>query len=317
MFQSIYKSEYCIYSSRRYSVSRPRKFKKQSKPLPKPENSIRIAKFIARCNLCSRRAAEKWIEEGRVVVDGKVVKTPAFNITAENIVSVDGTQVTPPPPRLFLHYKRPGVLVQHNEDKKGRPVLFNIFKEQLKFPELISVGRLDYMSEGLILLTNDGELARYFELPQNGIERVYHVFVQGILDKQLLDNLKDGIAIGKVTYGPVKVVVKKEDESKLSKLEITLNEGKNREIRRIMSYLGLKVNRLVRVKYGEYKLGDLKLGDVQEVKLPKKMIKKTNPAWSWFKNQVNNGESNEGDEDIPIADLVNKENTRQKLDSDI
>eukprot|EP01125_Pyxidicula_operculata_P007193 TRINITY_DN2445_c0_g1_i2.p1 TRINITY_DN2445_c0_g1~~TRINITY_DN2445_c0_g1_i2.p1 ORF type:complete len:174 (+),score=29.34 TRINITY_DN2445_c0_g1_i2:617-1138(+) len=173
------------------------------------------------------------------------------------------------------------------------------------------------MSEGLILLTNDGELARYFELPQNGIERVYHVFVQGILDKQLLDNLKDGIAIGKVTYGPVKVVVKKEDESKLSKLEITLNEGKNREIRRIMSYLGLKVNRLVRVKYGEYKLGDLKLGDVQEVKLPKKMIKKTNPAWSWFKNQVNNGESNEGDEDIPIADLVNKENTRQKLDSDI
>lgn len=233
------------------------------------EEKERIAKRIARAGLCSRRDAERWILQGRVAVDGQVITTPATIVTDKMQVMVDGNPLNEAPsPRVWLHYKRVGLLTTHH-DPQGRPTIFDSLPSSL--PRVISIGRLDLNSEGLILLTNDGELARYAELPSTGWARSYRVRVYGVVDKAALVALTEGITIEGVTYGRIEAEIAKGVEAKSRSntwLFMTLFEGKNREIRKVLAYLGLRVNRLIRMTYGPFSLGSLKPGDVKEVSSP-------------------------------------------------
>jgi len=229
------------------------------------EEKERIAKRIARAGLCSRRDAERWILEGRVAVDGQIITTPATIVTNKMQVMVDGKPINEAPsPRVWLHYKPVGLLTTHH-DPQGRPTIFESLSSSL--PRVISIGRLDLNSEGLILLTNDGELARYAELPSTGWARSYRVRVYGFVDKAALATLTEGITVEGVTYGRIEAEIAKEAENTRTNtwLFMTLFEGKNREIRKVLAYLGLRVNRLIRMTYGPFSLGNLKPGDVKEV----------------------------------------------------
>lgn len=229
------------------------------------EEKERIAKRIARAGLCSRRDAERWILEGRVAVDGQIITTPATIVTNKMQVMVDGKPINEAPsPRVWLHYKPVGLLTTHH-DPQGRPTIFESLSSSL--PRVISIGRLDLNSEGLILLTNDGELARYAELPSTGWARSYRVRVYGFVDKAALATLTEGITVEGVTYGRIEAEIAKEAENTRTNtwLFMTLFEGKNREIRKVLAYLGLRVNRLIRMSYGPFSLGNLKPGDVKEV----------------------------------------------------
>lgn len=227
----------------------------------------RIAKKMARAGLCSRRDAEKWIAQGRVKVNGKVLDTPACVVTdADNIV-VDGKPIKgKEPARLFLFHKPVGLVTTH-KDEKDRATIFDSLPSHL--PRVISVGRLDLNTEGLLLLTNDGELSRYLELPSTGWRRNYRVRVHGRVDVKKLEALKSGITIEGIYY---KSIDAKIDDSAAEKsgtntwLSVTLKEGKNREIRKVMDALGLKVNRLIRVSYGPFQLGNIRPQEVVEVK---------------------------------------------------
>jgi len=225
----------------------------------------RIAKCLARAGLCSRRDAERWVLEGRVTVDGTVLTTPAVLVTDTMRVMVDGKPLKEPlPPRLWIYHKPTGVVTTHR-DPQGRPTVFGSLPPSM--PRVISIGRLDLNSEGLLLLTNDGKLSRYAELPSTGWARSYCVRVYGAVDKVSLSALGQGITIDGVAYGRIEAEVAEGRGSRGTNtwLLMTLYEGKNREIRKVLAFLGLRVNRLIRVSYGPFALEDLKAGQVREV----------------------------------------------------
>lgn len=222
----------------------------------------RIAKAMARAGLCSRREAERWIVEGRVSVDGEIIKDPALNVTSANVVVVDGKPMpAAESPRLWRFHKPPG-LVTTERDPQGRPTVFDALPKSL--PRVLSVGRLDLNSEGLLLFTNDGEVARQLEMPSTGWARRYRVRIFGAVTQSKLDRLGKGVTIEGVRYGAISAEIERQTGSNAWVI-VTLKEGKNREIRRVMEHLGFSVNRLIRISYGPFDLGTLERGDVLEV----------------------------------------------------
>jgi 23S rRNA pseudouridine2605 synthase len=226
---------------------------------------IRIAKRMADAGVCSRREAERWIAEGRVVVNGVCIDTPATLVGPEDQVSVDGTMLgANSAERLFLYHKPTGQLTTHR-DPEGRETVFEALPKDL--PRVVSVGRLDQNSEGLLLLTTSGALARLLELPSTGLERTYRVRVRGTPTAESIAQLKRGMTVEGVRYGPVIAELERGQSAGVNKwMLVTLTEGKNREIRRVFDHLGHSVSRLIRVSYGPFSLGKLPLGVVMEVK---------------------------------------------------
>ena len=222
----------------------------------------RIAKVMARAGLCSRRQAERWIAAGRVRVDGEAVTSPAVNVSPGQRVTVDGKPLPAvEPPRLWCYHKPTGLITSHS-DPQGRPTVFERLPGSL--PRVVSVGRLDLTSEGLLLLTNDGALARTLELPATGWTRRYRVRVFGTVDEDRLAKLEEGLTVGDARYGPVHARLDSRRGAN-AWLAVSLKEGKNREVRNVMEQLGLKVSRLIRVAYGPFQLGRLPRGRVREI----------------------------------------------------
>jgi 23S rRNA pseudouridine2605 synthase len=223
----------------------------------------RIAKVMARAGLCSRRDAERWIADGRVSVNGETLSTPAFTVGPRDRVVVDGKPLpVAEAPRLFLYHKPPG-LVTSARDEKNRPTVFSSLPPGL--PRVISVGRLDLNSEGLLLLTNDGGLARYLELPANALRRRYRVRAHGTVRRDDLKKIEQGVTVEGVNYGPIEAILDRLQTSSNTWITVTLKEGKNREIRKVMGHIGLEVSRLIRTAYGPFELGDLPPAAVIEV----------------------------------------------------
>ena len=222
----------------------------------------RIAKRIAAAGVCSRRDAERWILAGRVSVNGKVLRTPACLVGDEDIIKVDGKEISAKPKTRVWLYHKPTGLVTTARDPQGRPTVFGALPADM--PRVISVGRLDLNSEGLLLLTNDGEWARKMELPSSHLKRTYRVRVHGKIPSDLVEQLAKGRTVDGIHYAPCKVKIEKGKGSN-SWLIMTLEEGKNREIRRLMASFGIQVARLIRISYGPYELGDLEKGEVKEV----------------------------------------------------
>ncbi len=224
--------------------------------------STRIAKIMARAGVCSRRDADRWIEQGRVRVDGKVVTVLGTQIDDPSRLKVDGQPLpTIQPERLWLYYKPVGLVTTHR-DPEGRATVFAALPDSL--PRLISVGRLDQYSEGLLLLTNDGHLAREMELPSTKLVRIYSVHVSGSINMDHLTTLTKGVCIDNITYTWSQVVYEKKT-SNGGWVTIKMQEGKNREIRKVMDHFGYKVVRLIRTDYGPFSLGKLKAGEIREV----------------------------------------------------
>ena len=223
----------------------------------------RIAKAIARAGLCSRREAEAWIAAGRVALNGEVIASPARNVTRADRISVDGQPLpSRERTRLFLYHKPRGLLTSH-ADPGGRPTIFSALPKGL--PRLISVGRLDINTEGLLLLTNDGSLARVLELPATGWLRRYRVRAHGRVTPEQLARLTAGITIDGIRYGPIEATLDRAQGSNVW-LAFAIREGKNREVKNVLGHLGLKVNRLIRVSFGPFQLGELPVGAIVEVK---------------------------------------------------
>jgi len=219
-----------------------------------PPKGERIAKVIARAGLASRREVERWIAEGRVNLDGKVLTTPAVVVGPESRIVVDGKLLPMAgPARLFRFHKPRGMLTTAH-DPEGRPTIYDGMPPGL--PRLMPVGRLDFNSEGLLLLTNDGGVKRHLELPATGWTRRYRVRVHGNPNPEALRLLKNGITVEGVTYGPIEAMIERQQGTNCW-LFMTLTEGKNREIRRVLDHMALPVNRLIRVAYGPFQLGDL------------------------------------------------------------
>ncbi|MBN2751917.1 MAG: rRNA pseudouridine synthase [Rhodospirillaceae bacterium] len=234
------------------------------------EKGERIAKAIARAGVCSRREAEARIAAGRVVLNGRRVETPATLVGPDDVIKVDGTPLPDrSPPRLWRYHKPVGQLTTH-KDPEGRATVFDNLPAGL--PRVISVGRLDLNSEGLLLLTNDGELARRLELPSNAWTRRYRVRVHGMVRQDDLDRLTTGLTVDGVRYGPVKATLDRQPGAN-AWVEVVLTEGKNREVRKLMEAIGLTVNRLIRVHYGPFALGDLPPGAAAEI--PPKILRET------------------------------------------
>ncbi|ALL12066.1 pseudouridine synthase [Caulobacter henricii] len=238
----------------------------QDGDLDDPSTGERVAKALARAGVASRREVERLIEAGRVAINGKVLTTPAVKIGPGDFLTVDGKLVAErEPTRLFRYNKPTGLMTTHN-DPKERPTVFQALPREL--PRLISVGRLDLNSEGLLLLTNDGELSRKLEAPNNGWVRRYRVRAFGNTDQARLDRLKDGVTIEGIRYGSIEARLDKAQDKAGGKnvwITIALTEGKNREIRRVLEHLDLKVNRLIRLSYGPFALATLMPGQVEEV----------------------------------------------------
>ena len=223
----------------------------------------RIAKRMARAGLCSRRDAERWIADGRVKVNGKTLQTPACVVTAKDHILVDEKDIpVTERTRLWLLNKRSGLVTTSN-DPEGRKTVFEVLPEDL--PRVMSVGRLDINTEGLLLLTNDGGLSRALELPSTGWLRRYRVRAHGTITQPELDTLKDGIAVDGVLYGSIEAELERQQGSNVW-LTFAMREGKNREVKKVLAALSLDVNRLIRTSYGPFQLGDLRPGEVQEVR---------------------------------------------------
>jgi 23S rRNA pseudouridine2605 synthase len=222
----------------------------------------RIAKVLARAGLCSRRDAERWIAEGRVAVDGTVLTSPAVTVTVDSDIRVDGKPVAAPERTRLWRYHKPAGLVTTHRDERGRPTVFSALPSGL--PRLISIGRLDLNSEGLLLLTNDGALARRLELPATGWVRRYKVRVHGLVDAARLGPLARGVTIDGVSYGPIRARLDRQQGSN-AWITLSLQEGKNREVRRVLEHLGYPVTRLIRLAYGPFQLGHLARGEIEEV----------------------------------------------------
>jgi 23S rRNA pseudouridine2605 synthase len=227
----------------------------------KPEGE-RIAKAIARSGLCSRRDAERMIAEGRVKLDGVVVASPALNVTQDNVIQVDDKPLQERQPARLWRYHKPSGLVTTHKDEKSRPTVFANLPSSLG--RVVSVGRLDFNSEGLLLLTNDGEIARRLEMPASGWVRKYRVRLFGKVTQADLDKLATGTTIAGVVYGPIVADIER-SKGVYSWATVSLKEGKNREVKRVMESLGLKVARLIRVTYGPFQLGQLGEGQVEEI----------------------------------------------------
>ena len=235
---------------------------KQPAAPPQEKTGDRIAKVIARAGVCSRRDAEKLIEAGRVAVNGGTITSPALNVSDDVIVTVDGKPIPTLSPTKLWRYHKPAGLVTSHRDPEGRPTVFASLPPHL--PRVVSVGRLDINSEGLLLLTNDGELARRLELPAQGWLRRYRVRVHGDVTQKDLDRLANGTTIDGVRYGPVTAELER-TKGHNSWATVSLKEGKNREVKRLMEHLGLKVARLIRVSFGPFHLGHLPEGAVDEI----------------------------------------------------
>jgi 23S rRNA pseudouridine2605 synthase len=230
--------------------------------MSEPHQGDRIAKVIARAGLASRREAEQWIAAGRVCVNGVAISSPALNVTATDRITVDGNPLPQRErARLFLLHKARGLVTTHS-DPEGRPTIFAALPKSL--PRLISIGRLDLNTEGLLLLTNDGELARTLELPQTAWLRRYRVRALGRVTQDALDKLSNGVTVKGMRYGPVEASLDREQGANVW-LTIGIREGKNREVRNVLEHLGLKVNRLIRTDFGPFSLGEIERGDVEEV----------------------------------------------------
>jgi len=230
--------------------------------LTKSNETERIAKKLSRAGVCSRREAERWIADGRIKVNNVILSTPATNVSEKDKILVDNIPLPKPSlTKIWRFHKPKGCLVTEN-DPKGRKTIFQILPKSL--PRVISVGRLDYDSEGLLLLTNDGTISRKLELPSTGWLRKYKVRVHGIVDKSALLKIKDGIKLDNFKTGPIEASLEIQKGTNAWIL-IGIREGKNREIRRIMDHLGYPVNRLIRLSYGPFQLGNLKSGEVLEI----------------------------------------------------
>lgn len=259
------KRDFADRPKRDFGSDRPQGgFKPRARPAEAPDEAgERIAKRLARAGIASRRDAEELIAAGRVKVNGKVLSSPAFNVMAADIIHLDGMEIPPiERTRLFLFHKPAGV-VTTNRDPEGRKTVFDILPADL--PRLMTVGRLDMNTEGLLLLTNDGGLARVLELPATGWLRRYRVRVHGKVEEKALAGLRDGIAVDGVFYGSVEATLDREQGTN-AWLTLGLREGKNREVRNILGALGLDVTRLIRISYGPFQLNELPEGHVQEIK---------------------------------------------------
>jgi len=233
------------------------------RPPREKKSGERIAKVVSRAGLASRRDAEEWIVQGRVTVNGRVINSPALDVTANDVITVDGKPLPPRErTRLFMFHKPRGLMTTH-ADPEGRPTVFDNLPEGL--PRLISIGRLDFNTEGLLLLTNDGGLARALELPDTGWLRRYRVRAHGEVTQAQLDELKKGVEVDGVKYGPIDATLERDQGANVW-LVFAIREGKNREVRNVLAHLGLEVNRLIRVSYGPFQLGELAEGQVEEVK---------------------------------------------------
>ncbi|EPX75754.1 pseudouridine synthase [Salipiger mucosus] len=241
----------------------PRRPATPQRPAQDTPPGDRIAKVLARAGVASRREAERMIEQGRVAVNGEVITRAALNVTSRDRVTVDGKPLeAPQAPRLWLYHKPPG-LVTTTKDEQGRPTIYDELPEEL--PRVMSVGRLDLNSEGLLLLTNDGGIKRKLELPATGWLRKYRVRVKGRPDDATLEPLRTGLVIDGQRFQPMQVALDRQQGAN-AWLTVGLREGKNREVRRAMADIGLSVNRLIRTSYGPFQLGQLKPGEVEEVR---------------------------------------------------
>jgi len=223
---------------------------------------------MAGAGLCSRREAEAWIVAGRVRVDGALVETPATLVSDDSRIEVDGKPLPAKARTRVFRFHKPAGLLTTDRDPEGRPTIFSILPEAL--PRVVSVGRLDLTTEGLLILTTDGALARAMELPATGFARRYRVRVYGSVDPVRLAALKQGIEIDGVQYGPIEATLERQQEKANAWIAVTLREGKNREIRKVMQALDLHVTRLIRISFGPFQLGHLPRGQVAEV--PQRVI---------------------------------------------
>jgi 23S rRNA pseudouridine2605 synthase len=246
-----------------YRERKPEYDKREARPPREKKSGERIAKVVSRAGLASRRDAEEWITQGRVTVNGRVINSPALDVTANDVIIVDGKPLPPRErTRLFMFHKPRGLMTTH-ADPEGRPTVFDNLPEGL--PRLISIGRLDFNTEGLLLLTNDGGLARALELPDTGWLRRYRVRAHGEVTQAQLDELKKGVEVDGVKYGSIDATLERDQGANVW-LVFAIREGKNREVRNVMAHLGLEVNRLIRISYGPFQLAELEEGQVEEVK---------------------------------------------------
>ena len=222
----------------------------------------RIAKYLARCGVASRRACETLIEEGKISVDGVRITTPAFKVTGRELIKNGRDIVKSPEPTRLWRYHKPAGLLTTNSDPDGRSTIFQELPKSL--PRTITIGRLDYNTEGLLLLTNDGGLARALELPSNAFARTYRARAHGRITQEKLDTLKDGIVVDGEQFGEITATLERQTGAN-SWIVVTLAEGKKREVRRALEYLEMKVNRLIRISYGPFELRDLRPGQVSEI----------------------------------------------------
>ena len=247
-----------------YRERRPDDDRRGARPEPKPKKAgERVAKVIARAGVASRRDAEEMVTQGRVAVNGRVINSPALDVIARDVITIDGQPLPERErTRLFLYHKPRGLMTTH-DDPEGRPTVFDNLPEGL--PRLISIGRLDFNTEGLLLLTNDGGLARVLEHPDTGWLRRYRVRAHGEVTQAQLDTLKNGVEVDGVKYGPIDATLERDQGANVW-VVFAIREGKNREVRNVMAHLGLEVNRLIRVSYGPFQLGEIGEGEVDEVK---------------------------------------------------
>ena len=230
---------------------------------PKSREAQRIAKLLARAGVASRREIERMIAEGRIALNGATVETPATLIESLHGVTVDGKPVKPPAPARLFRYHKPAGLLTTERDPKGRPTIYDRLPKGL--PRLMPVGRLDLNTEGLLLLTTDGELKRQLELPSTGVPRTYRARAYGNVTQAELEELIEGVEIDGIRYGSIDANLERRTGANVW-IELTLSEGKNREVRRVLEHLGLKVSRLIRTAYGPFQLADLPTGAVDEVR---------------------------------------------------
>ncbi|MDD9841862.1 MAG: pseudouridine synthase [Alphaproteobacteria bacterium] len=249
----------------------------QNKPAASAtQRGERIAKLLARAGVASRREAEKMIIAGRVQVNGETIRTPALNILPSHAICVDGQPLAAPEPCRLWRYHKPRGLITTTRDPKARPSIFDNLPPDL--PRIMTIGRLDINTEGLLLLTNDGALKRYLELPQTGWIRRYRVRAFGTPNKARLEKIKKGVKIDNITYRPADIELERQQGSNVW-LTIALREGKNREIKKLLAYAELQVNRLIRLSFGSFQLGKLPTGAVEEI--PRRVLRQQlGTAWA-------------------------------------